>query len=141
MIPSITCLSFFYIILEYQRLQFFDLLTCDGPRAFLTSNKKDIITHERLKSELVGQRSRQMKMRTGGRPAHYTVQRGFVKKKRLFLATIRKARTATSLSGNQTEKFVSILRGDLDADLVEPGLHKDIVESNNILKDFFSKNR
>ena len=76
-------------------------------------------------------------MRTGGRLAHYTVQKGFVKKKRLSLATIRKARTATSLSGNQTEKFVSILRNDLDADAVEPGLHRDIAESNNILEDFF----
>ena len=107
-------------------------------RAFLRPCEKDVITHENLSSRLVGKRSHQMKIRTGGRPAHYTVQRGFVKRRRVSLATIQKARANSGFSAKKTEAFVSLLRQDLGNDAIEAGLHNSMIASNHILDQHFT---
>ena len=110
-------------------------------KSFLNENEKDIVTHEQLKSKLMGKRSHTMTIRTGGRPAHYTVQKGFVKRRRVSLATIRKARAMTGISGRKTEKFVSFIRDDLGDDAIEPGLHQDLVSSNCLFDSHFCLER
>ena len=60
-------------------------------RAVMSENEKDIIMNENLKSKLLGRRSHAMKIRTGGRPALFTVTRGLVKQSRVTLASIRRA--------------------------------------------------
>ena len=78
-----------------------------------------------------------MKIRTGGRPAQYTFARGLVKRGRVTLASIRKARAATGISGNKTEKFISIVSENLDPGSVEPGLHAAMTEWNHVFDNNF----
>ena len=107
-------------------------------RQILTENEKEIITHDTMKSKLLGKRSHSMTIRTGGRPAHYTVQKGFVKRRRISLTTVQKVRAETGISGKKTERIVSLFRDDLGNDAVEPYLHNDLIASNHRLDAFFA---
>ena len=108
-------------------------------KGFINENEKEIITHECLSSRLIGKRSHSMRIRTGGRPAHYTVQRGFVKQRRVSLSTIRKARAETGISGRNAERFISLIRSDLGNDAIEPGLHNDLIASNRLFISHFKQ--
>ena len=106
----------------------------------MSSNEKDIITNDTIKTKLLGKRSHTMKIRTGGRPSQYTITKGLLKKsRRISLASIRKARTECGISGRQAEKFVSIaVRESLGSNSVEPGLHQEMTKMNHIFDDVFA---
>ena len=81
-----------------------------------------------------------MKVRTGGRPAQYTIAKGLLKKsRRISLASIRKARAECGMSGRQAEKFVSLaVRDSLGSNSVEPGLHQEMSKMNHVFDDDFA---
>ena len=105
----------------------------------MSENEKDIITNENLKSKLLGRRCHAMKIRTGGRPALFTVTRGLVKQSRVTLASIRRARAECGVSGRTAEKFVSIaIRKDLGVNSIEPGLHVEMGKMNHVFHNHFT---
>ena len=99
----------------------------------MSENEKNIIMNENLKSKLLGRRCHAMKIRTGGRPALFTVTRGLVKRRRVTLSSIQRTRAECDVSGRTAEKFVSIaIRKDLGVNSIEPGLHVEMGKMNHV---------
>ena len=116
-----------------------------------TQKKKNIkaaadeVTKEEIANEVlrekVGQGSKgtkEIKLRSGGRPAIFSVKRGRIQKKSVIRkCTVHQAKVNAGLSSKQTNAFMQVLRTDTGRDGMEAGIRESLVEQNKTFTSFF----
>jgi hypothetical protein len=80
----------------------------------------------------------QIKLRHKGRPAHYTVKAGKVKRKRrLSFNTILKGKIGASMTNNQTNTFLRFMRHDTGRDSMSSNVQKGLIQHNKLFDGEF----
>ena len=107
---------------------------------------KEEISNEVIKAKIALKKVEgglaEINLRTGGKPALFTVRRGRAPKKAIIKnETILKAKVAAGLSNRQTKTVMQIIRTDTGKDGIEAGSQEYLIERNKKFIPYFNTHK
>jgi hypothetical protein len=99
---------------------------------------KERITHETLKKMIDEAKPdsesglSQFKLRSKGRPGHYSIKKGLIKlrRRRLLFKTIQRGKVAAGMTNNMTNTFLRHVRHEVGRNWMESEVQEKLVEHN-----------